>query len=155
ETLAKQVTADAAQLSKLYAGTDGAGFIAAVGRRVYRRPLTPKETASYQTLFDLGTKLTGSQSAFAKGAEVVLEAMLQSPYFLYRTELGAAGAPLSSYEVATKLSLWLRNTTPDNALLDAAAGPGKLDTPEGAADAAQKMLEEPAAKSVMRRFHGE
>lgn len=155
ETLAKQVTADAAQLSKLYAGTDGAGFIAAVGRRVYRRPLTPKETASYQTLFDLGTKLTGSQSAFAKGAEVVLEAMLQSPYFLYRTELGAAGAPLSSYEVATKLSLWLRNTTPDNALLDAAAGPGKLDTPEGIVALTQKMLDEPAAKAVMRKFHGE
>ena len=81
--------------------------------------------------------------------------MLQSPYFLYRSELGAAGAPLSAYEIAAKLSLWLRNTTPDDALLDAAAGPGKLDTAAGAATVAQKMLDDPAAKAVMRKFHGE
>ena len=155
ETLATQVTADPAQLSKLYAGSDGAGFIAAVGRRVYRRPLTAAEAAAYQKLFDMGPTLTGTQSAFAKGASVVLQGMLQSPYFLYRSELGAVGAPLSGYELAAKLSLWLRNATPDDALLDAAAGPGKLDTPAGAASMAQKMLDEPAAKTVMRKFHGE
>jgi hypothetical protein len=81
--------------------------------------------------------------------------MLQSPFFLYRTELGAAGAPLSGYEMAAKLSLWLRNSTPDDALLDAAAGSGKLDTAAGAAAAAQKLLDDPAAKAVMRKFHGE
>jgi hypothetical protein len=155
ETLATQVTSDAAQLSKLYAGTDGAGFIAAVGKRIYRRPLVAAETAAYQKLFDSGASLSGSRSAFAKGASVVLEAMLQSPYFLYRSELGAAGAPLSTYEVAAKLSLLLRDTTPDDALLQAAAAPGKLDTADGIAAIAEKMLEEPAAKRVMRRFHGE
>jgi Protein of unknown function (DUF1592)/Protein of unknown function (DUF1588)/Protein of unknown function (DUF1595)/Protein of unknown function (DUF1585)/Protein of unknown function (DUF1587) len=154
ETIAKQVTSDSAQLSKLYSGTDGAGFIAAVGRRIYRRPLTTAETASYQKLFDAAASYSGTLSTFAKGAGVVLEAMLQSPHFLYRTELGAAGAPLSSYEMASKLSLWLRNSAPDSALLDSAAG-GSLDTPDGAAAAAQKMLEEPAAKAVMRKFHGE
>jgi hypothetical protein len=155
ETLATQVTSDPAQLSKLYPGTDSAGFIAAVGRRIYRRPLTPAQIASYQKLFDTGATLSGDRSAFAKGASVVLETMLQSPYFLYRSELGAAGAPLSSYEMAAKLSLWLRNTTPDDALLDAAAGSGKLDTPEGAVAVAQKMLDEPVARAVMRKFHGE
>jgi hypothetical protein len=155
EALAKQVASDPAQLSKVYSGTDGAGFIATVGRRVYRRPLTAAETAAYQKLFDMGPTFSGSQSAFAKGASIVLEAMLQSPYFLYRSELGAAGAPLSAYEIAAKLSLWLRNTTPDDALLDAAAGPGKLDSAAGATTVAQKMLDEPAAKAVMRKFHGE
>jgi len=155
EALAKQVSSDPAQLSKVYAGSDGPGFITAVGRRVYRRPLTTAESAAYQKLFDKGPSLTGTQSAFAKGAGLVLEAMLQSPYFLYRTELGMAGAPLTGYEMAAKLSLWLRNTTPDDALLDAAAGPGKLDTPDGAVQAAQKMLEDANAKAVMRTFHGE
>ncbi len=155
EALAAQVAANATLLSKLYSGSDGAGFIAAMGRRIYRRPLTTAETASYKTLFNMGPTLSGTLSAFAKGASVVLEAMLQSPYFLYRTELGAVGAPLSAYEMATKLSLWLRNTSPDDALLDAAGGPGKLDTPDGAAAAAQKMLDEPSARGVMRRFHGE
>jgi hypothetical protein len=155
EALATQVTSDAALLSKLYSGADSAGFINAVGRRVYRRPLTAAETAAYQKLFEVGSTLSGARSTFAKGASVVLEAMLQSPYFLYRSELGAAGAPLSGYEMAAKLSLWLRSSTPDDSLLDAAAGPGKLETAEGAAAAAQKLLEDPAAKLVMRRFHGQ
>lgn len=154
EALAAQVTSDAAQLSKIYPGTDAAGFIATVGRRIYRRPLTTAETSSYQKLFDLGPSQAGSQSAFAKGASLVLEAMLQSPYFLYRSELGAVNAPLSSYEIAAKLSLWLRNTGPDDALLDS-AGAGKLDSADGAAAAAQKLLDDPAAKAVMRTFHGE
>jgi Protein of unknown function (DUF1592)/Protein of unknown function (DUF1588)/Protein of unknown function (DUF1595)/Protein of unknown function (DUF1585)/Protein of unknown function (DUF1587) len=152
EELAKQVASDAALLGKLYSGTDGAGFIASVGRRVYRRPLTPAETSTYQKLFDGASTYSGTLSNFAKGAGVVLEAMLQSPHFLYRTELGAVGAPLSGYEMAAKLSLWLRNSGPDTALLDSAA---TLETPDGAATAAQKMLEEPAAKAVMRNFHGE
>lgn len=154
EALAAQVTSDAAQLSKIYPGTDAAGFIATVGRRIYRRPLSATETDSYQKLFDLGPSQTGTQSAFAKGASLVLEAMLQSPYFLYRSELGAVNAPLSSYELAAKLSLWLGNIAPDDALLDA-AGAGKLDSAEGAAATAQKLLDDPAAKAVMRNFHGE
>lgn len=155
ESLAAQVTGDAALLSKLYSGTDSAAFISTVGRRVYRRPLTTEESAAYKKLFDLGATLSGTQSTFAKGAKVVLEAMLQSPYFLYRTELGAAGAPLNTYEMAAKLSLWLRNSAPDDALLDSAAMPGKLDTAQGVAEIAEKMLGEPAAKKVMRQFHGE
>jgi hypothetical protein len=155
EKLAAEVTADPALLSKVYPGNDGAGFITTVGRRVYRRPLTTAEAASYQQLFDLGPMQSGTQSAFAKGASLVLEAMLQSPHFLYRTELGAAGAPLSGFEMAAKLSLLLRNTTPDDALLDAAATPGNLDAADGAAAAAQKMLDEPVAKSVMREFHSQ
>lgn len=155
QALANQVTSDAAQLRNVYQGMDAAGFITTVGLRVYRRPLTSDEVAKYQALYDKGAAMTGDKSAFAKGAAVVLEAMLQSPHFLYRTELGPANAPLSTYEMAAKLSLWLRNTTPDDALLQAAATPGNLDTPEGAALVAQQMLEEAAASTVMRQFHGE
>jgi hypothetical protein len=155
EALAAKVSSDSTLLSKLYSGTDSAGFIKTVGRRIYRRPLTSAETSTYQKLFDTGPSYSGTQSAFAKGAGLVLEAMLQSPFFLYRTELGAAGAPLSPYEMAAKLSLLLRDTTPDDALLDAAGGSGKYDTAEGAAALAQKLLDEPTAKSVMRKFHAE
>jgi hypothetical protein len=154
QELAKQVTSDPAALSRLYPGQDGTGFISAIGRRAYRRPLTPTEATAYQSLFDLGAAMTGSESAFAKGARAVLEAMLQSPHFLYRTELGAAGQPLTGYELAAKLSLWLRDATPDDALLDAAAQ-GQLDSAMGAAATARQLLETPAAKTVMRRFHGQ
>jgi hypothetical protein len=155
EGLAAKVSSDPALLSKLYSGTDGAGFIKAMGRRIYRRPLTTAELSTYQKQFDSGASYSGTQSAFAKGAGIVLETMLQSPYFLYRTELGAVGSPLTPYEMAAKLSLWLRDTTPDDATLDAAGGSGKYDTVDGAAALAQKLADDPAAKAVMRKFHGE
>ena len=155
EALADQATATDAALAKVYPGTDTLGFIQTLGRRVYRRPLTPAEEASYTTLFGKGASSSGARSTFAKGASLVIRAMLQSPFFLYRTELAAKGAPLSAYELAAKLSLWLRGTTPNDALLDAAARQGTLDTPDGAAATATTMLGEPAATAVMRVFHGE
>ncbi|RYZ01176.1 MAG: DUF1592 domain-containing protein [Myxococcales bacterium] len=154
EALAAQVTSDPAALTKVYAGSDAAGFISTVGRRFYRRPLSTDEAKAYQTLFDSAATLSGTQSSFAKGAGLVLEAMMQSPHFLYRTELGTAGAALTGYELASKLSLWLTDAGPDDSLLDAAAS-GALDTPEGTATVAEKMLSDGATKAVMRKFHGE
>ena len=155
EQLAAAVTSSSADLARIYPGTDAPGFIATLGRRAYRRPLTSSEQAAYLALFQQGAALSGTQSAFAKGAGLVIRGLLQSPHFLYRTELGAAGTPLSGYEMAAKLSLWLRGTTPSDALLDAAAGPGALETAEGAARVAATMLEEPAAVGVLRSFHNE
>ncbi len=155
ETLAATATASSESLGRIYAGTDAAGFITALGRRAYRRPLTSDEQAAYLTLFQQGAALSGPKSAFAKGAGLVLRAMLQSPHFVYRTELGDSGAPLTTYEMAAKLSLWLRGTTPNDALLDAAAVSGGLDTAEGVAAVAGSMLAEPTALTQLRSFHGE
>jgi hypothetical protein len=77
--------------------------------------------------------------------------MLQSPHFLYRIELGDDGAPLNGYEMATKLSFWIRDTTPTDAMLDAASAFTNADS---AAQEAGEMLEDPAALDVMRKFHG-
>lgn len=155
ETLAEQVASSSQALQRIYPGADAAGFIATLGRRAYRRPLTAAESSKYLALFEQGSALAGAPSAFAKGAGLVIRALLQSPYFLYRTELSDPGAPLSGYEMAAKLSLWLRGTTPSDALLDLAATPGMLDTRDGAASIATSMLAEPAAGSVMLNFHSE
>jgi hypothetical protein len=156
ETLATQVTASDTTLARVYTGTaDGTTFINTFGRRAFRRPLTSAETTRYMTVFSAGTMISGTRSSFLKGAEMVIRAMLQSPFFLYRTEMGTTGQPLSGYEMAAKLSLWLRGTTPSDALLDSAAGPGRLDTADGAVTLATTMLGEPAAATVMRKFHGE
>jgi hypothetical protein len=154
ETVAKQVTATDAALQAVVATTDPTTFINAFGRRAFRRDLTAAEVTTYTGLYDVGTALSGSQSAFTKGARVVITGMLQSPHFLYRIELGDDGAPLSGYEMAAKLSLWIKDTTPNDALLDAAKA-GKLDAAGGAAEEASAMLEDPAALAVMRKFHGE
>jgi hypothetical protein len=152
EKLAAQVTASDAALAALYAGSDAPGFIRSVGRRAYRRALTDAEIASYTLLFQSGTTLAGSRSAFAKGASLVLRALLQSPHFLYRTELSADGAELSGYELAARLSLWLADTTPSDAVIDAAE---QLTTAQGRQELASALMSAPAALSVMREFHRE
>jgi len=154
EALADQVTASDATLAKAYSGKDAAGLISTLGRRAYRRPLTSAEQAKYLALYNAGSTLSGSRSALAKGASLVIRALLQSPNFLFRTELGAAGQPLSAFETAAKLSLWLKNTAPDDTLLDAAAG-STLNTPDGVVATAKTMLEDSAAAQVMRSFHGQ
>lgn len=154
ETLATQATASAQALTSLYPGTDKDGFITTFGRRAFRRPLTTEEIATYGAIYDQGTMMSGSGTAFAKGAALVIRAMLQSPHFLYRSELGPAGSPLTGYELASKLSFWLRNTTPNDALLDAAAA-GQLDTPEGAVALASEMLGEPVVAEMMKKFNAE
>jgi hypothetical protein len=56
--------------------------------------------------------------------------------------------------MASKLSFLLRNTTPDDALLDA-AGAGGLDTQSEVVAKATAMLEDSAAKTSLGRYHAE
>jgi hypothetical protein len=134
EALASQVASNPQALAKLVpanAPTEPAAraqaFIEAFGLRAYRRPLTAAEVSQYQSLFQQGAALVPELDPFAAGAALCIRLFLQSPYFLYRTELEQQSVggriPLSSYEVAAKLALSLTASIPDAALLqDAAAG---------------------------------
>ncbi|HTV21150.1 MAG TPA: DUF1592 domain-containing protein [Polyangiaceae bacterium] len=154
EELSARVARDPAALAKIFPGADGGEFIASLGRRVYRRDLDADEQARYRALFDSGASVFENGDARADGAQLVLEAMLQSPHFLYRTELGDDGAALSGFEIAAKLSFLLRNTTPNDELLDAAAS-GALDSPAGVVELARQLLDGPDAAEALQRFHGE
>jgi hypothetical protein len=152
EALAERVTSSPAALAAVYAGTDAGGFVQTFGRRVFRRPLTADEQTRYEGIFAVGEQLYGD--GFENGAGLVMRAMLESPYFLYRSELGPGGEALDGYELASKLSFWLRGTTPSDELLDA-AGAGELDSADGLETLARQMLEEAPASDVMRDFHGQ
>jgi len=154
EAVVAKVTATDQALQAVVGTTDTATFIKNFGRRAFRRDLTAAEVSTYTALHQKGSTFSGSQSAFTKGAALVITTMLQSPHFLYRTELGDTGAPLSGYEMAAKLSLWLLNTTPSDAMLNAASQ-GMLDSVDGAAAQAKTMLETPAALSAMREMHNQ
>ncbi|HHO53333.1 MAG TPA: DUF1595 domain-containing protein, partial [Deltaproteobacteria bacterium] len=124
-------------------------WIETFGLRAHRRPLSDDEIASYQGLFELGPELVGSGDDFADGVQLVLSAMLQSPYFLYRTELSDAplpdgSIPLDGYEIASRLSFALWNTMPDAELFDAVAD-GALDTEAGVRAIAEEMISDPRA----------
>jgi hypothetical protein len=152
ETVAERVARDPAALARLGSAADIPGFIKSLGRRAFRRALTAAEEASFKALFDSGKAFFESGDDFADGAQVVIESMLQSPNFIYRIELTPDGSRLSGYELASKLSFLLRNTTPDEALLDAAEA-GKFDTQDGLVSIAQQLLADPASTAAIERFH--
>ncbi len=145
--IASELAATPNGIERIGAGTDADSFIRTLGRRAFRRPLTDDEFSRYRAAFDVGAGLSGDGSEFVKGASLVIEALLQSPHFIYRTELEPTGAALTSYEVAAKLSFWILNTAPTDELLDR-AGRGELDTPEGTATVATEMLDDPAASEM-------
>lgn len=154
EELAESLSSNASVLA-IFGGTaDSAAFISAVGHRAFRRALSAAEVAAYQGIWADGATYYASGNAAADGARVFLEAILQSPYFLFRLETTPTGQRLTGAELATKLSLLLRNTTPSDALL-ASAESGDLDTDAGLAAAAQAMLAEGEAREVVAEFHTE
>ena len=162
EELATLITSDALKLAKLVpasAPSSGAErarvTIVDLGLRTYRRPLTTSEVTGYVALFDKGAALD-TADAFRGGMNLVIQTMLQSPYFLYRVESSAESDGtriwLSGFEVATRLSYALWNTTPSKELLDAAAA-GELGTPEGVKGRATSMLADARATTTLERFH--
>jgi Protein of unknown function (DUF1592)/Protein of unknown function (DUF1588)/Protein of unknown function (DUF1595)/Protein of unknown function (DUF1587) len=163
ELYSHTVAGNAASLATLVpanAPADATGkataFIKGLGLRAYRRPLTDAEVQAYLALFAQGTALVGGTDPFAAGAELVLQTFLQSPYFLYRMELGDQVAgdriPLSDYEAASKLSYALTNTMPDAPLLTAAAS-GQVANPADLASQAARLLATPAATAAVEHFH--
>src|SRR5204863_265902 len=64
----------------------GQMFASTYGQRLFRRALTPAEVTSYATYLNSESKLDPAATAVAS----VLKAMLMSPNFLYRTELGTS-----------------------------------------------------------------
>jgi hypothetical protein len=118
-------------------------FLKEFGRRAFRRPLTTVELARYQKLFS-------SEKQFYAGAQLALEAMLQSPAFLMRVEHGADPSQ-QGYEVASKIAYAIWNSTPDDALLNAAAK-GLLATPAGVEKETRRLLASEKAKDSTREF---
>ncbi len=154
EKLADEVVKDAAALARLGSAADSAGFVRKLGHAAYRRPLRADEEQRFTKLFAAGPTVVGSGDAFVDGARVVIEALLQSPNFLYRVELTAKGERLSGNELATKLSLLLRDTIPDSALLQSAEQ-GDLADADKLNKFVEELLADDAARAVVQRFHSE
>jgi hypothetical protein len=129
------------EISRLYAaGYDSTTFpgIDALGARLFRRPLTPDESARFDAAFERWSVEHGAELA----VRLTVAAMLQAPQFLYRVE----GDPLTPYQVAARLASFLWESVPDDALL-AEAG-GRLDVRSQAG----RMLDDPRASRVRWSF---
>ncbi|WP_312328284.1 DUF1592 domain-containing protein [Stenotrophomonas sp.] len=127
-------------------GSTAAEFVANLGREMFRRPLSATEKIRYETVY-------GEPEGGARGVAL---AMLASPYFLYRSEMGTKDADgalftLTPYERATALSFTLLGTTPDAALLDK-AGNGELETAPQVQAVVDSMLADPRSAQQLTRF---
>src|SRR5439155_13610397 len=120
-------------------------FLAGFARRAYRRPLLPAEVADLSATYR-AQRQPGIDAGFPQAIANMIAAVLQSPYFLYRREIGP-NAPVregaliryTPYEVASQLSYTLWATMPDEALFHAADG-NQLSTPDQIAGQARRLL---------------
>ena len=119
--------------------------------RAYRRPLTARETAEQLTLYSsLRSKGATHEEAF-RG---VISRVLVSPEFLFRMEQPAAAnkaAPISDWELATRLSYFLWSSTPDAELRKLAAS-GRLRNPLVLREQTRRMLKDEKVRSLAVEF---
>lgn len=129
----------------------GGAFVARFGQRAFRRPLTEAEQARYLELF----QAVHAEDGYDEAARWVVVALLQSPHFLYRAELGhqAQGQQfqLTPWEIASELSYLFWATTPDDTLLELAAS-GELAQPEIIQAQARRLLEDARSQEVAWAF---
>jgi hypothetical protein len=133
-----------------------AQFVSTFGKRAFRRPLTADEQSGFMALYETNR----SAADYNNGIQSVVEAFLQSAPFLYRPEFGtqnqAVGTvvPLTSYEMASRLSYFLWGSMPDDALF-AAADANALTTAEEVAAQATRLLADPKAHPAIGQFFSE
>lgn len=157
ETIAGRVVGDPTVYEALVGGsTEVRAWITAFGQRAFRRPLSDAEIERYAALFETAPGVFPQHDAFKGGVRLVVQSMLQSPFFLYRTELSAqkqgAGIPLDNFEVASRLSYLFWNSMPDDELFEAART-GELATAEGVRRHASRLFDDPRTQAQFRRFH--
>lgn len=120
-----------------------ARFVREFGFKAFRRPLDAGEMKRYETLMS-------TEPDFLKGAQLTIEAMLQSPNFLFR--LDAATDPAwKPYAAASRLSYQIWDSMPDAELFKEAAR-GDLSTPQGVEKTTRRLLADPRAKEALREY---
>lgn len=129
-------------------------FVRQYGRLLFRRPLTTDEIAGRVKLAAEGAQQAHDYNA---GLKLALTSLLTAPEFLFRVETlepdptNKSVMRLDGYSRATRLSYTLWDTTPDEALLEA-AGRGDLQTEAGIEQQVDRMLASPALEAGLRAF---
>ena len=132
-------------------------ILSRLGSDAYRRPLTAGELDRLMPLFDKGAAPSGGAGGFEGGVRHALEAILASPYFIFRMEKEPEIAkPGGTYRVAdvdlaSRLSFFLWGTSPDQELL-ALAGKGALSASAVLEKQTRRMLADPRADALGVRF---
>ena len=122
-------------------------------REAYRRPVSQEDLAGPLKLFED----RAADRGFEAGIQVALQAVLASPFFVFRLEREQDGVGpgesyrLSDVDLASRLSFFLWATAPDAELL-ALAEAGTLSDPAVLDRQVDRMLADPRAAALGTRF---
>jgi len=131
-------------------------ILSRLGSDAYRRPITTGELDRLTPLFDKAA----AKGGFEAGVRSAIEAILASPYFIFRMEkepeLAKPGGTyrVADIDLASRLSFFLWGTPPDQELLTL-AGKGALSVPATLEKQTRRMLADPRAESLGSRFAGQ
>jgi hypothetical protein len=133
-------------------------IVGGLARRAYRRPVAAREVANLLQLAEADWKRGGS---WEESIGVAIQAILVSPNFLFRLErdpipasAGNLAHPLSSLELASRLSYFLWSSMPDEELLRLAER-NALREPGAMAAQVRRMLKDPKSKALVENFGGQ
>jgi hypothetical protein len=132
--------------------TCATNFIQTLATKAYRRPLDSSEVPNLMKVY-----AQGAMTDYKTGIESMIQAVILSTSFVYRTELGPTtltadssgqypDTTLTPYEVASQLSFTLLGSLPD-AQLTAAAANGSLATTSGIMTQIDRMFSLPAVQA--------
>ncbi|MGZ8898941.1 MAG: DUF1592 domain-containing protein [Limisphaerales bacterium] len=119
--------------------------------QAYRRPLTGAEKQGLRALYE---NLREQELSHEEAFRHTLSRVFVAPAFLYKLEhppVGEESAPISDWELVTRLSYFLWSSTPD-VELRAHASSGRLRDPENFSQQIQRMLRHPRVNRLAREF---
>jgi hypothetical protein len=131
-------------------------ILSTLARRAYRGSATPRDLDTLLAFYEKGY----AQRGFEGGIQTAIERVLASPKFTFRAERDpesvAPGAayPVSSLELASRLSFFLWSSIPDDELLDLAQRDELVD-PDVLEAQVRRMLADPKAQALVDNFAGQ
>lgn len=130
-------------------------IIANLARQAYRRPVTAADINPLMKVYEEGRAGGG----FEQGVSLAVQSMLVSPHFIFVQEKKPTGAPgsmspISDIELASRLSLFLWSSIPDERLLQAAEKK-QLRNPTVLRREISRMLADPKAQALADNFAGQ
>ena len=127
-------------------------LIRKMGRQILRGPLKQREIIAYRGIST--TTAATNSGTIDEATSLLIEAMLQSPRFIYRIErqLGDGSTqPVNGFELASRLSYMITGSPPDEKLFSAAEQ-GNLFDKKSIADQVDRLLKDPRAIQQSERF---
>lgn len=137
--------------SQKFTDNDNRELIEKMGKWILRGPLSDNELVIYR---GISTTAASAGETFETATGLVIEAMLQSPRFLYRVENQQGDGslwPVGAYELASRMSYLIWGSSPDETLMKLADS-GELIDQETQIEQVQRMLKDPRAKQRSLQF---